>query len=72
MKRSWVFVFYDVALFAVLLLPLAVAAALQSGRSYAAAIYMLSLIGVLSTTILIAHFTKITPRTYLRSLSRKT
>lgn len=69
MKRSWVFVFYDVALFAVLLLPLAAVAAFNSGRAHAAAIYALSFVAVLTATVLVGHFTKITPRTYLGSLN---
>ena len=70
MRRSWVFVFYDLALFGVLLLPLAAGTALGNGRTHAAAIYTLSLIGLLATTILIARITKITPPIYQRLLNR--
>lgn len=69
MKRSWVFVFYDLAFFAILLLPLAAIAAATSGRTHAAAIYAIALGAVLAAAVLIARETKVTPRVYLRSLN---
>lgn len=70
MKRSWVFLFYDLALFAVLLLPLAATVAATSGRTHAAATYAIVLGAVLAAALLIARATKVTPRVYLRSLNR--
>ena len=70
MKRSWVFLFYDLALFAILLLPLAAAVAATIGRTHAAAIYAIALGPVLAAALLIARATKVTPRVYLRSLNR--
>lgn len=70
MRRSWVFVFYDAALLAVLMLPLATVAALISGRMYAAMIYILALTALVAIAFSIAHLTRVTPRTYLRSIGR--
>lgn len=68
MRRSWAYLYYDLALFAVLFLPLALASALAGNRGPAAVVYGLLLGGVVLGSLLIARLSKLSLRAYWCSL----
>lgn len=70
-ERSWAYLFYDVALIAVVLLPLALVAALMNGRSAAAMIYALALAVAICSAWLVNRVSKLSLRTYWRSLDSR-
>lgn len=70
MQRSWAYAFYDIALFAVLLLPLALATAVKGDRDQAALVYVLLLVTVTLGSLLVARFSTLSLRAYWRSLKQ--
>ena len=71
MKRSWAFLFYDLALFALLVLPLSIALALLNGRSKAAAIYSSVFLVTLVGVALVTRCSKLSIGNYWRALSER-
>jgi hypothetical protein len=68
MKRSRVFLLFDLVLFAVLVLPLGIAAAVASGRETAATDYALSLAFLLLITWVAKRMSHVTMRDYLQAM----
>lgn len=67
MKRSWAFLFYDVAMMAVLLLPLGLVASLVNGRTKASTIYSAALGVTVAVSLVVAHTSRLSLRAYWRS-----
>lgn len=72
MQRSWAYLFYDAALIAVLLLPLALGSALVNDRDSAAVVYRLSLAGFILASLLVARSSNLSLRAYWVSLTDDT
>lgn len=70
MQRSWAYLFYDIALFAVLLLPLALAVAVSGDRDQAALVYVVLLATVTLGCLVVARFSQLSLRAYWRSLKQ--
>lgn len=69
MQRSWAYLFYDLALVAVAFFPLALVAAVASGRSAAAAVYALAFAGVISSVLVVDRVSKLKMHSYWRSFT---
>lgn len=72
MQRSWAYLFYDLALIAVLMLPLSLATALIGERDDAALVCALILTAVTSVSLIVARFSRTSLSDYWRSFGRET
>lgn len=68
MKRSRVFLLFDLSLFALLILPLAVAVAVSAERRQAALVYAISLSSVLVITWMTKRVSRVSLRDYLDAI----
>jgi hypothetical protein len=68
MKRSRVFLLFDLVLFAVLVLPLGIAVAVTTGRAETATVYEVTLAVLLMTTFVTARISQVSLRDYLRAV----
>ena len=70
MRRSWAFLFYDLALFVLLVLPLGVAFALLNDRSKAVGIYSAVFVATLIGVVVTSRYSKLSVSHYWRALSQ--
>lgn len=68
MKRSRVFLLFDLFLFAALVIPLGIAVALRSQRPKAAIAYALALVFLIAITWAAKHMSHVSVRDYLHAI----